>query len=165
MTYQVINPRILPRNFADAALGLAVGLAEIFVVFALLMPTAVTAIGVLTGSAIAAAITLGLLYLLLPVVVLLVTVWQLRIDAEGIEFVRALGSPKKIPWSSVTSIEEASQKEVVVRGWLTSFPPREATTSLSSIGHYRISWQGGSAYFPPADVEHFLYAVHTARVA
>jgi hypothetical protein len=75
-----------------------------------------------------------------------------------------LGARKKIPWANVESIEEASQAELVLRGWLwPRFPPREYTASMTSIGHYRICWQGGTAYFPPKDVQQFLYAVHVGR--
>ena len=75
-----------------------------------------------------------------------------------------LGSPGKIPWADVESIEPASPDEVVVHGWLwPRFPMREMTPTLTSVGHYRIRWQGGAAYFPPRDVQQFLYAMDVGR--
>jgi hypothetical protein len=165
MTYQTVQPRILPRRLSDAALGLAIGLVQFFV-FLVLMLIPTLAVGILTQNAIAAALTFMALFVFTSILILLFTVRHLRCDAEGLEFVRVLGTPKKLSWADVISIEEAPQAEVVLHGWLwPGIPPREATSSLTSLGHYRISWQGGTAYFPPNNVQQFLYAIHAATTA
>jgi hypothetical protein len=46
---------------------------------------------------------------------------------------------------------EASQVE--------SFKPREMTASLTAVGHYRIRFTAGTAYFPPANAERFEVAI------
>jgi hypothetical protein len=64
----------------------------------------------------------------------------------------------------VESIEEVPRAEVVLRAWLSPrFPPRESTASWTSVGHYRIRWQGGTAYFPPKDVQRFVHAMQIGR--
>jgi len=48
----------------------------------------------------------------------------------------------------------------VLRGWLLPpLPPRAAALTLTSIGHYRFDWAGGSCYFPPADEAALLGAI------
>lgn len=104
------------------------------------------------------------MFFVVPVVPNLFVVWQLRCDEEGLEFVRALGNPGKILWSEIESIEPPSPDEVMLQGWLwPRFPMREMTPTLTSVGHYRIRWAGGVAYFPPRDARQFLYAMEIGR--
>lgn len=154
-----IEPRILPHGPLDAAVGLAVGLLQLFAVIVVALIPAVV-VSNMTQSALVVLPTFLVSFLIVSLIPNLFVVWRLRCDAERLEFVRALGRPKKIPWSKVESIEAASQAEVILQGWLwPRFPMREMSPSMSSIGHYRISWQGGAAYFPPADVQRFHYAM------
>ena len=94
MTYQTVQPRILPRRLSDAALGLAIGLVQFFV-FLVLMLIPTLAVGILTQNAIAAALTFMALFVFTSILILLFTVRHLRCDAEGLEFVRVLGTPEE----------------------------------------------------------------------
>jgi hypothetical protein len=90
------------------------------------------------------------------VIFLLFSVWSISLSPEGIRFKRVLGGPKFLAWKDVLVVEPVSRLELILRGWLWPiFPPRELTACLSSIGHYKISWQGGYCYFPPNDTETF----------
>jgi len=101
-----------------------------------------------------------------PVVVCLVfvafSVWSISLTTEGIRFHRILGIPKFLPWSSISSVEVAPRWELIRRGWLWPLlPAREMTASLTSLRHYRIRWQSGFCYYPPADAEAFEQYVGT----
>jgi hypothetical protein len=114
-------------------------------------------------NSLAVVLTYLMTFMLMSLFVGLCTVQHLRCDEEGLQFVRPLGA-QKILWADVESIEEVSRAEVVLRGWLSPrFPSRESTASWTSVGHFRIRWQGGTAYFPPKDVQRFLYAMQTGR--
>jgi hypothetical protein len=154
-----IEPYLWPRNASDAAIGLAVAGAYHLVIIAVaLVPASLVKLA--TDSTWAAVATLAATLFLLYFLQRLFTVRKLRFDEHGIEFVTLIGHPGKIPWASVQSVEEAPQHEVVMQGWLRPrFPLREMTDTATSIGHYRIRWQGGVAYFPPRDVDRFLYAM------
>jgi hypothetical protein len=158
-----IEPRIMPRGPVDAAVGLVIGVIY-FVVQVGVALIAIGAVNALTHNPWAVVLTFLAMFFVVPLFPLLFTVWRLRCDEEGIEFVRALGKPGKIPWTQVESIEPASPDEVVWQAWLRpGFPKREMTLSLTSVGHYRIRWQGGVAYFPPRDARQFLYAIEVGR--
>lgn len=87
-------------------------------------------------------------------------VGSLRLSDEGIRFVRRFGSPGLVPWERIRIIRPASRWEVIWQGWLqTPLNPREATTTMSSEGHYRIEWDTGVAFFPPLDEGAFREAV------
>jgi hypothetical protein len=87
-------------------------------------------------------------------------VGSLRLNAEGVRFVRRWGSPGLVPWERIRIIRPASRWEVIWQGWLqTPLNPREATTTMSSEGHYRIEWDTGVAFFPPVDEGAFRQAV------
>lgn len=161
--YMTIEPRLLPRGPFDAAVGLAIGVLHLFAVIVVaLVPT--YAVKILTQNSLAVVLAFLVTFIVASLFPYLFVVWRLRCDEEGLEFVRVLGRPRKIPWANVESIEEASEAEVVLRGWLwPRFPPREMTQSITSVGHYRIRWQGGAAYFPPRDVRRFLYAMQIGR--
>lgn len=110
------------------------------------------AIDALTGTARARPIVLTVILLFY-----LFRVTHLTLSAEGIRFHRILGSPKFLPWTRVRSVAPAvSRWEVVLKGWLWPlFPAREMSSSLTSLGHYRIQWDNGFCYFPPAEPEAF----------
>lgn len=96
------------------------------------------------------------------VVVLAFSVWSITLTPEGIRFHRLVGVPKFLPWSSVSSVEVAPRWELIRRGWLWPLlPAREMTVSLTSLQHYRISWQAGFCYYPPADAQAFEQYVST----
>jgi len=163
MNYMTIQPRTLPRGPVDAVVGLVVSLIHLAVVIALALVPAY-AVKMLTHNSLAVVLTCVTAFLLLAHLNSQFVVEHLRCDEEGLEFVRKLGRSKKIPWAGVESIEEASQAEVVLCGWLwPRFPPREYSACWSSLGHYRIRWQGGTAYFPPKDAQRFLYAMQVGR--
>lgn len=157
--YMTIEPRLAPRGLVDAAVGLGIGVLNLGVVTVLaLVPT--YAIHFLTPNPLAVLPTFVCSFILLSLFPYLFVVRRLRCDEEGLEFVRMLGKPGKIPWAMVESIEEVSRAELLWQGWLRPrFPMREMTESITSVGHYRIRWQGGAAYFPPRDVARFLYAM------
>lgn len=80
------------------------------------------------------------------------SVSALELDDAGIRFRRLAGRPRFVAWDRLTGVRRADRAEVVLRGWLLPpIPPRAAARSVTSIGHYRFDWAGGSAYFPPAD--------------
>lgn len=151
-----IKARILPRRISDALVAGVIGLAQALVLF--VVPAFV--VGVLTQSLGIGWFTFLVIYALW----LLFTVRHLRCDEDALEFVRILGTPKRIPWEYLESVEEAPQAELVLRGWLwPPFPAREMTLSLTSLGHYRIRWRGGETYFPPKDVQQLLDAIQKGR--
>lgn len=149
-----IRPRFRPRNAGDALLSVVVIVPyQLTVLF--ILPSLVAYL--LTRSIPAAVGAPTVIY----VVFLAFTVTNLTISAEGLRFHRRLGFPKLLPWADITSIELASQRELVLKGWLWPLlPAREMTPSLSSIGHYRISWVGGFCYYPPRDAEQFEKRIH-----
>jgi hypothetical protein len=88
------------------------------------------------------------------------TVYWLKIDSTGLTFGRRAGGPKHLAWGDIHSITPAPRREVVLHGWLwPPLRPREATRCMSSLGHYRIEYEGGYCYFPPANEEEFLGAL------
>lgn len=151
-----LKARVLPRGLIDALVSGMIGVVQVFVLF--VMPAFLVAFA--TGSAVAALLA----FLAIYAVWLLFTVRHLHCDGQALVFVRALGTPKRIPWAELDSVEEVGRRELVLRGWLwPPFPCREMTPSLTSIGHYRVRWSGGDAYFPPKDVEEFLEAIRKGR--
>jgi hypothetical protein len=77
---------------------------------------------------------------------LTLSVWSITLSEDGIHFRRFLGSPKLLLWNEVVSIEVTPRWELIRKGWLWPLiPAREMTTSLTSLGHYRITWADGFA--------------------
>jgi hypothetical protein len=144
----VIKPRILPRDLIDVCLGLPIGIFLTIVLFGI---PALIALYV-TGSFGAAVFT----YCTTFGVFMLFVVSRLTVKADGLHFHRILGSPKFLSWDRITSVEIASRKELILSGWLWPlFPPREMSPSLSALQNYRITWDGGYCYYPPAHIEDF----------
>ena len=86
-------------------------------------------------------------------VVLSHRVRHIELDETGIRFARLVGT-KFVPWERVSKIQPASRRDVVLYGWLLPpFPPREATTALTSLGHYRLEWGDRYCFFPPAEAD------------
>lgn len=155
MSRVVVRPHAKPRDARDAFIA---------VIALLLIAASALLIGYVTLRLAlrpwpAASGALGLAAALL-VAIGLYAVPAIEMDAGGITFRRLIGSPRFLPWEKVTSIRRAERAEVVLRGWLVPpIPPRGASLSLTSMGHYRIDWARGSCYFPPADERLFLEQV------
>jgi hypothetical protein len=147
-----IRPSLAPRGIADALITIGL-LLVVGVLLWLLVFRVAPRLG---------ASPLLMLYLP-PLVALLIrarAVGSLRLNAEGIRFVRQFGSPGLVPWERIRIIRPAGRWEVIWQGWLrTPLNPREATTTMSSEGHYRIEWDTGVAFFPPLDEGAFREAV------
>jgi hypothetical protein len=144
-----IKPRILARGFADFCIGGFVA----FPVQALglfILPGFIAFL--ISGSWEFGVGVPAVIYL----VFLCFCVSSMTLSADRIRFHRLFGSPKFLPWSIVQSVEIAPRWEVITKGWFWPlFPCREMTASLTSLYHYRISWEGGFCYYPPADAEAF----------
>ena len=152
VTRVLIRPHAGPRDARDAFIA----------VIALLLIAASALLGgyLLLRIALdpwqAATGALGLAAVLL-VAIGLHAVPAIEMDDAGITFRRLIGAPRFLTWETITSIRRAERAEVVLRGWLLPpIPPRGASLSLTSLGHYRIDWNRGSCYFPPADESLFL---------
>jgi hypothetical protein len=101
---------------------------------------------IITNSSMAALLAA----VIVCIVFALFTVSHLTLSSDGIRFHRVLGTPKFLPWNRVVSITQAPRWELILRGWFwPPFPAKEMTTSLASVGHYRIQWDNGFCYFPP----------------
>ena len=152
----VIKPRIWPRDFIDVCVVLPIGLflgALLCGVPALATFFTSRAFGVSGDTSfIAAFVACCLFYAFF----LLFMVRRLTVASDGLHFHRVLGSPKFLAWDRISTIVIVSRSEVVVRGWLwPPFPSREMTPALTALRHYRISWDGGYCYYPPAKMEDF----------
>ena len=144
----IIPPRILPRDFLDVCICLLVGLFQTAILFGL--PALLAYI--LTHSLVIAFIVVCAAYGFC----LLFVVRCLTVSVEGLRFHRVLGSPKFLPWERISSVQMVSRSELILRGWLWPlFPSREIAPSLSAIQHFRISWDSGFCYYPPADPKLF----------
>ncbi|SHG73214.1 hypothetical protein [Massilia sp. CF038] len=158
MTDQVFKPRVAPRNLADLLVTAGVGLVQVLVLIGL--PGAL-AYAVSGNPFIALLCMTGA-----NVVFALFSVSKVVCRADGLHFSRVLGTPKRIAWDAIVGVAEAPRRELLVRGWLWPiFPPRELTTSLTSIGHVRIDYGSRSVYFPPCDSAAFLAAIAAHRAA
>lgn len=150
----VIKPHLLPRSLPDfliTFLILPLQLGGLFVVPALV-----------TFLVFYSCMLAFLVSLVIYFVFLALSVWSITLSKDGIHFRRLLDSPKMLPWSDVVSIEVAPRWELIRKGWLWPLiPAREMTTSLSSLGHYRITWADGFCYYPPLDVA--LFENHVSK--
>lgn len=143
-----LKPRVSPGSVGDLCIGLLLVLPTQALV---LVGAPYLALEALNGTA-----RLRPIVLAVAVAFYLFRVTHLTLSSEGIRFHRILGGPKFLPWKRVRSIVPASRSEVVLKGWLWPiFPAREMSSSLSSLGHYRIEWDKGSCYFPPTQPEAF----------
>jgi hypothetical protein len=147
------RPRLWSRNAADFGLvWFVVAPLVLGLVFGL--PAGLAYL--VTGSP---PVTLGVL----TGVYLLYVAFSVRgvtVSPEGIRFHRWLGNPRLLPWGEIRSIAIAPPAELIRQGWLWPlFPSREMTASLTTIGHYRITWGAGYCYYPPADAAGFEAAV------
>lgn len=143
----VIRPHAAPRDVRDAFIAVialfliaAAVLLLGYVPLRLWLEPFDAAIGALLLAALAVA-ALGLY-----------SVSAIELDDTGIRFRRFAGRPRFLAWDNLTAVRRADRAEVVLRGWLLPpLPPRAAARSITSVGHYRFDWKGGSCYFPPAD--------------
>jgi len=149
-----VAPRFWPRGVADALVSITTGVA--FAVAFMLAPSAAM-YGLLRLLGMPARVCssgAAVFCLVVAVVLALPTVLRLEIGPCGLRFVRIAGSPRRLSWSEISDIAPAGRREILLRAWLT-WPPLEATSCLSSLGHYRIQFTGGVAYFPPRDAAEF----------
>ena len=163
MSAMTLKPHFLPKNIADAAIGLMV--FSIQSIGLLLLPGVIVFLAVFLGLSGRVLQSYNLAYSILfgflaPCIVylafLMFTVWSIDISKDGIYFYRLLGCPKKLSWDSITDVSLAPRGELILKGWLWPLlPAREMTPTLSSLGHNRISWDKGNCYFPPADGQAF----------
>ena len=152
----VIRPRILPRDFIDVCLSVSIGLFQTALFFGI---PALLAFFVTRSLGVARIHSLGvalLAYCVAYGLFFLFVVRRLTVAADGLHFHRVLGSPKFLSWERISTVAIAPRKELILRGWLWPlFPSREITPSLSALRHYRISWDTGFCYYPPAHTEDF----------
>ena len=144
-----IKPRIMPRSFTDLCINVFIAvpmqIVPVFVLPGLF-------VYFLSGSKNLTEATLMAIYLMFVAF----SVWGVTLSKEGIRFHRILGKPKLLPWDVIKSIEIAPRRELILKGWLWPlFPHREMSASLTSVGHYRISWGEDCYYYPPNDPEVF----------
>ena len=148
----ILKPRVMPRGLVDVtvvALSATIQICALFLLPSLL-------IYLVFRSAAATLLFALLTYLAF----LAFSVWRVVLSNEGIHFRRLFGHPKHLTWAAITSIESAPRWELVTKGWLWPLlPAREMTRSMTSEGHYRISWKGGFCYFPPRDSIEFEHYV------
>jgi len=150
-----VKPRIMARGAADFCVSL-------FIVF----PAQFLALFILPGVITFLFSKSWYVALAVPLVIYVVflafSVWTITLTSEGIHFHRFIGVPKFLPWGSISSVEVAPRWELIRLGWLWPLlPAREMTASLTSLRHYRIRWQAGFCYYPPADTEAFEQYVST----
>jgi hypothetical protein len=155
----LVRPRIAPAGWGDGLRTLAVVAAAVCAVAGLCR----LASGLLTSGPAPRTwplLVVPVLVLALSVVLMLTRVGWLKLSAEGMRFGSWLEQRKPVPWSDIRSVRPASSAEVIVRGWLwPPVPPREATPTFSSVGHYRIETRRGVRYFPPLAEGEFVEAV------
>jgi hypothetical protein len=149
-----IVPRMLPRDRWDALITLGFVLLIIPSGFALMAVLRYPWQNQLVPATIFTVILLPALF------ALLISVRRLTIDQIGIQIHRRLGGPRYLHWEQIHTITLVSREEVLLRGYLLPPLPAKATMNTTSyLQHYRIDWEGGVLYFPPANVEQFLSAV------
>lgn len=141
-------PRVATQDGLDALLAVLIGGLLTAILFGL---PALIAFFV-THSVILASAVFIIFYL----GYLAFSVWSISASDHGLRLHRLLGGPRLIPWSHITSIREVSRAEVILDGWFWPlFPPREFTPCLSSLGHFRIDYDGRHIYYPPRDADQF----------
>jgi hypothetical protein len=157
----LIKPASFARDaldFAYATVYVALGLLAAFCL-AVLVYFLLSRLGLFTVEGrIRAALLIAFAPLLLfP----LFNIWFIVVDVDGIRFRRLLGWPRFLHWADIATIEPATRRDVFVDGWLwPPFPPREITTAMTTLGHFRItSKEGRYLFYPPVDSEVFLEAV------
>jgi hypothetical protein len=138
-----VSPRVRSHDLLDFCI-------VVFIVSPLLLGVVfgvpVLAVLFFTNSSFAVLLAVAAVLIALT----LFTVSHLTLSSDGIRFHRLLGSPKFLPWNRIVSITQAPRWELILRGWFwPPFPAKEMTTSLASVGHYRIQWDSGYCYFPP----------------
>jgi len=160
------KPRLAPAGVIDLALGL-LNTALVFVVV----------LGVPAAPGMVAQLLLPRSpwsEVIVPVILLVAyapafcwSVWMVlgvvqaaSIDEEGIHFHRVAMRPEDWPWDELVFVRAASRWEVAWAGWLRPLLiPRERTSCMSALGHYRIQGQRDYRFFPPKDSDAFVEAI------
>ena len=89
---------------------------------------------------------------------------SVSIDEEGLHFRCVSGKSDDWPWHTILSIRAASRWEVAWDGWVRPLlNPRERTSCMSALGHYRIQGETDYCFFPPKNPEAFLEAIARYR--
>ena len=151
----VIRPHARPRDARDAFIAIV----ATFLIAAALFLIVFVGIDLFRGPRTAAIVASGAVALALGWVAAR-AVRGIELDDTGIRFMRPAGRPRFVSWDNLKGARRADRAEVVLRGWL--LPPlalRACNASLTSLGHYRFDWPGGSTYFPPADEAALLTAL------
>jgi hypothetical protein len=92
------------------------------------------------------------------------TVVSVSIDEIGLHFQRHLRSTDDWHWETLTAIRPATRWEVTWYGWIGPLlRPRERTSCMSTIGHYRIQGKTDYCFFPPKNPEAFVEAIARYR--
>ena len=143
----VIRPHARPRDARDAFIAIV----ATFLIGAALFLVVYLAVDLFRGARTAAIV--GLIAVAGAFAWIgLRMVREIELDDTGIRFRRYVGGPRFVSWDNLIAVRQADRAEIVLRGWL--LPPlamRACNASLTSLGHYRFDWRGGSVYFPPAD--------------
>ncbi len=148
MVEMTFPPKVVTQGVFDALLATLFGLLLV----AILCGLPAVLVFLLTQSLIAAAAAFLVVYLGF----LAFTVWSLSASERGLRLHRLFGAPRLIPWDQITSVREVGREELILQGWLWPlFPPREFTPCMSSMGHFRIDFDGRHLYYPPRDADLF----------
>lgn len=147
-----IKAKVLPDDFFDALLAVIIGSFQTLVLF--VIP------GILAYLMTSSSVMGYSVSVIFYICFLLLTVWSIELNEEGIQFRSCFGTPNFLGWHEILDVQPASRKELLIQGWLWPvFPMREITTCLSSKGHYRIESTKGIHYYPPKDTNEFEEAI------
>lgn len=92
------------------------------------------------------------------------TVVSVSVDEDGLHFQRRFRSPDDWPWDTINAIRPATRWEVAWHGWIGPLlKPRERTSCMSALGHYRIQGKTDYCFFPPKNAGAFIEAVARHR--
>ncbi len=162
--------RMVPTKAPVDVLDLLIGVVNVLLVLAVVIALpAVAALATLWllgpgPRAAVVCVVLGLPTLCWCVWMGLRVVKSVSIDEEGLHFQCVSGRSDDWPWQTIVSIRAASRKEVVWDGWIRPLlNPRERTSCMSALGHYRIEGETDYCFFPPKNPEAFVEAVARYR--
>ncbi len=165
-----IYPTRAPADVLDVAIVVLYMLFLIVIVLGI--PTLLMILAVWSVNAIGRldwAVSLLALLITVPVTVWFVwffrtEVRSLAIDDDGIHLLRRLSRPDDWPWGNIIAIRPATRWEVLWDGCLRPlYFPRERTSTMSLLGHYRIQGKTDYCFFPPKNPEAFVEAIARHR--
>jgi hypothetical protein len=155
-----------PRDIVDLALSVTLG-ATLSVAFVLLPAVGVAALLRQLGvNRLCTGELVLFTYWAIAAGLISASVFRVTYDQHGLRFVRLAGSPRLIRWDDMAEVGPAPRSEVFLKGWLWPlWPPREATWSMTLLGHVRIVHVGGVTYLPPRDLPGFLSLMRSHGIA